>query len=247
LSAYKNIRHAAWWLLKAPQRKIVGYSTLLTDIKGVWRFFASPKPKDILWICVGNLNREQNILEKLLPSMLASEQAPMLGLSIMDCGSAGFANFEKELREKWPHALVIESKAQVFARAAVFNQAIAQAPGEFIMAMDADMSLPSHIYDLALEQVRVGRAWFPICQWQVDDGQDKWCWFTEGTGLFAAYKSDFEKAGAYNTDYITWGKEDWDLFFSFYKQGICPVRTKVPGLYHHWHASLKPANFEKWF
>ena len=247
MSVYKNIRFAAWWLLRAPQRKIVGWHTLFTDINGAWLVFAKPKPKDVLWICVGNLNREQSILDKLLPSMLASKQANHLGLSIMDCGSAGFEVFEKELREKWPHGLVIQSKKQAFSRAEVFNQAIAMVPGNFIMAMDADMSLPADIYELACEQVRAGRVWFPICQWQLNEGEKEWRWFTEGTGLFAAYKADFEKAGTYNIDYTSWGKEDWDLFFRFYEQGICPVRTKTKDLYHHWHISLKPSNFEKWF
>ena len=247
MSIGKNIRHAAWFLVKSPQRKIVGCHTLLTDLKGLSRKLFLPKPQEKLWICVGAYNRSQNILHGLIPSLLKTDQAHQLALSLVDCGSDDFDYLVTEIQKRWPHTCIIKQSIQAFSRAKVFNQAIAQSQGDFIMAMDADMSVPQDLYARAQQNVRKGRAWFPICQWQKEQASDDWRWFTEGTGLFAALKSDFENAGIYKEAYTQWGKEDWDLFFAFYRKGICPARTQLNGLYHHWHKSLKPADFKKWF
>jgi hypothetical protein len=53
--------------------------------------------------------------------------------------------------------------------------------------------------------------------------------------------------GVLDEKYSSWGKEDWDLFFRFYKAGIMPLRTRVKGLYHHWHTPSRPADFKKMF
>ena len=247
MSLWKNIRHFAWFLIKSPQRSIVGYNTLAVDIKGFIKKQISKKPSEKLWVCVGVYNRSEKLLNVLIPSLLSSLDPSKLALSIMDCGSDDYEILKSEIQKKWPYELIINQKVQAFTRAKIFNQAIAQANGDFIMAMDADMRVPKNLYSLAQSHVRKGRAWFPICQWQKEEHSQDWRWFTEGTGIFASLKVDFDKAGGYNEKYTEWGKEDWDLFFAFYRHGIAPVRTKTKDLYHTWHESVKPRDFKKWF
>jgi len=243
----KDIKQFAWFLIKSPQRKIVGYYTLLTDLKGLLHLCFSSNPNEKLWICIGIYNRTEKLLNELIPSLLKTSNPSKIALSIVDCGSDDFEILKSKIQKNWPHELIISQKVQPFSRAAIFNLAIKQAPGNFIMTMDADMKVPENLYSQAKKQVRKGRAWFPICQWQMEENKGDWRWFTEGTGIFAALKSDFEKAGCYNEDFKEWGKEDWDLFFAFYRNGISPARNKQKGLYHTWHKSLKPEGFEKWF
>ena len=66
----------------------------------------------------------------------------------------------------------------------------------------------------------------------------------EGKGIFASSKSHLEKIGSYNEDFITWGDEDWELFFRFYKNKIRPHRTWEQNLIHHYHESKRPQDYK---
>lgn len=187
------------------------------------------------------------LLAYLLPSLSQITQPNQFALSVADCGSTDRDDLEKQIRAIWKGELVFSSVAEPFARAKCFNRAIQQAQGELIFVCDADMSLPKDLEKTIRKSIRKNTALFPICQWQIQAEIADWKWFGASTGMFAATKSQLQKTGLYDEKYTTWGKEDWDLFFRFYKADIMPYRKRVYGLYHHWHASLMPDDYENMF
>jgi predicted glycosyltransferase involved in capsule biosynthesis len=66
----------------------------------------------------------------------------------------------------------------------------------------------------------------------------------EGKGIFASSKSHLDKIGYYNEDFKTWGDEDWEMFFRFYKNGIRPHRTWEQNLIHHYHETKRPQDYK---
>jgi predicted glycosyltransferase involved in capsule biosynthesis len=240
-----------WFLFRSPQRKIVGWKSLWVDLAGFislirHRLFASDR-SEIIWICVGNKNRSEALLNYLIPSLTKLNHLSRFGLSVVDCNSSDVADLEGKLKQHWQGQLVFSSHDIPFSRAAVFNLAITQAPGDLVFVCDADMSLSQNIADLIDKNTTKKTAWFPICQWQLSPDEEHWKWFTAGTGIFSAYKHQLQKTGLYNEAITAWGKEDWDLFFRFYQKGIMPLRSRCQNLYHHWHVSEKPGDYVNMF
>ncbi len=242
-----SIRRFAWFVIKSPQRKWVGWGSIFTDLRGFMSRIFVPKTDEIIWICVGNYNRSQALLQNLVSSLATVDRPSAFGLSVVDCNSSDVEKVETEIKKIWPGPLIINQINIPFSRSLVFNKSIQQASGNNVFVCDADMRLPKNLDDLYRRNVRKNSAWFPICQWQIEADKADWRWFTEGTGIFGATKKQLEKTGYYNEEIKTWGKEDWDLFFRFYKAGIAPFRSRTEGLYHSWHPPTKPADFVKMF
>ncbi len=234
-------------MFKSPQRKWVGWGSLWVDFTGWVSRKTNKKNHEVVWICVGNFNRSHSLLNNLIASVSKINHPEKIGFSIFDCGSTDAADLKMEIEKIWKGGLVFNQEKVHFSRSSAFNAAIKQAPGELIFVCDADIQLPPNFLDEIYRNVSTNSVWFPICQWQLEDGKAQWRWFTEGTGIFAATKKQLQKTGVYNLEFTTWGKEDWDLFFRFYQAGIVPHRTKCIGLYHVWHPSSKPDGFVKLF
>lgn len=236
-----------WWVFKSPQRTQVGFATLLTDIKGAWAIQTkSIKPLQPISICIGIKNRSEHLLNHVLPSLNKANNKDLIRLSIFDAGSSDNANLELAIRNIWKGHLIYTCKEQTFTRSKTFNEAIHQVDTELIMACDADISLPRDIVKKINHYVTPHSSWFPQVWWLSDD-KSTGRFFTEGTGLFASTKSNFIKAGRYDETITTWGKEDWLLYFAFYKNKIAGYRTNELEMIHHPHERLKPEGFVKLF
>lgn len=242
-----SLKQFAWFVLKAPQRNWVGYGSLLTDLKAWFSRQFAPKSKDTIWVCVGTYNRSHQLLNSLLPSLAKANKNGDFGLSVFDGGSTDIENLHAALEQVWPGPLKFSSEPLPFARAVFFNRAIAQSGASLFFACDADMQVPENLSTLIYRYVKGRSAWFPICQWQINAQSSDWRWFTEGTGNFAATMNQFKHTGWYDESFTGWGKEDWDLFFRFYKKGFAPFRTHCKGLYHTWHPATKPADYQNMF
>ena len=236
-----------WWLFKSPQRKQIGFGTLLTDIKGYWSIQTKPtKSLQPISICIGIKNRSQHLLTHIIPSLNAATHKELVTLSIYDAGSNDVPNLKAAIQALWSGPLIYTEQAQDFTRSRIFNAAILQSPDEYIMACDADIDLPKDIVQKINTYVTPHTAWFPQVWWLSND-EKSGRFFSEGTGLFASTKSNFIKAGQYDETITTWGKEDWLLYFAFYKNKIAGYRTNEREMVHHPHKSLKPEGFEKLF
>lgn len=244
---WNSFKRAAWFILKSPQRKFCGWSSLLTDIQGfMWVLFSRKKAPQKIWVCVGVKNRSHALLEHLIPS-LSKLNSNRISLSIADLGSTDVDDLESEIRKQWSGELVYSSVQDDFSRAKAFNLAIQQKGEGLLCVCDADISVPLNLIGCIDRYVTRKSAWFPICQWQLEPGTTAWKWFSAGTGIFVAEDAHVKATGVLDEKYTSWGKEDWDLFFRFYKAGILPLRTRAAGLYHHWHTPSQPADFEKLF
>ena len=245
---WNSIKRLAWFIWKSPQRKFCGWSSLLTDLLGLWhiRFSRNKKPRQI-WVCVGVKNRSQALLEYLIPSLCRLTEKNRISLSIADLGSTDIDNLEAAIRNLWSGELVYTCVQDDFSRAKAFNLAIKQKGEGLLFVCDADISVPDNLICSIDKYVTRKTAWFPICQWQLESGNAAWKWFSAGTGIFVAEDAHVMATGVLDEKYSSWGKEDWDLFFRFYKAGIMPLRTRVKGLYHHWHTPSRPADFKKMF
>jgi hypothetical protein len=68
-------------------------------------------------------------------------------------------------------------------------------------------------------------------------------WETLGFGLFALYKSDFDRVGAMNVkEFQNWGGEDWELLDRVLESRIEVERLKIPSFYHIYHPALGGGN-----
>ena len=68
-------------------------------------------------------------------------------------------------------------------------------------------------------------------------------WETLGFGLFAIYKSDFDRIGGMDVQtFKQWGGEDWELLDRVLMSGMEVERRKVPAFYHFYHKPLGSFN-----
>ena len=244
---WKKLKRFAWFWLKSPQRKRLGFlSTIVTDFRGLRGLAFQPKSREAIWVCVGVKDRTEN-LKRLVQSLIKINQNGAFALSVYDQGSADANALQAWLKEHWLDAFVWQSIPTEFTRAVACNRAVEQAKGDLIFVCDADMTVPAELEKQIRRYVRCFSAWFPVCQSQLSPDKTDWKWLTAGTGLFAAHKQWHAKALVYNETLSQWGGEDWDLFFKFYQNGIMPLRTRCAGLYHHWHPSLEPPDYKPVF
>ncbi len=234
-----------WFIFKSPQRKWIGYSSLVTDIRGYLAVLFRRRRYERLTVCVGVKNRSSNLLNFLVESMNRAEFSSLICLSVYDCGSDDIGNLQKALREKWKGRLKYTRVEQPFARSVAFNAAVKQADTSLVLICDADMSLPYDIVGKVSRYTTPSSAWFPVVWYTNEDGSGRY--YTESTGMFSSYLSDFLNTGGFDENIREWGKEDWLLFFEFYKNGIACIRSREKDFVHHYHPSLMPADFKPLF
>jgi len=241
----KRLKNFLWFLLKSPQRKWIGYSSIFTDLRGYLSVVFKRREYARISVCVGVKNRSYNLVEYVVRSLNKCEFRGMIELSVYDCGSDDLPDLGAVLSRAWKGNLIYKRVEQDFARSVAFNAAVEQATGPYILVCDADMSIPSDILSKVCRYCSPYSAWFPKVWYSGERGGGRL--YTESTGMFAARKVDFMKTGGYDERIREWGKEDWLLYFEFYKKGIACRRTEEPEFIHHYHPSLKPDNFEPLF
>lgn len=244
----KGFKQFLWFLFKSPQRKWheLGYQTILTDFNAWLSTRSNPKTLNPVTICIGIKNRSVNLLDHVIGSMNACDNKHLLKLSIHDAGSDDIDDLEASVKARWKGYLIYNKTLMPFSRSATFNLAVKQADEGLILVCDADMSLPKDIVFKVNKFVNSKSAWFPHVWYQNEDGKTG-RYYTESTGMMACRKSDYLKTGGMDESIKEWGKEDWLLFFEFYKHGIGCIRSNEPEFIHHYHPSLKPENFKPLF
>ncbi|MFN7300664.1 MAG: glycosyltransferase family 2 protein [Bacteroidota bacterium] len=246
------LKRLAWFVFKSPQRRMVGWKTLFTDLRGLAEAalnFLSPGKPQALVVCTGSFNRSRHLFDVLIPSLLRADAGHgWIALSVADCGSTDTAALEDEIRRCWPGTLYFSRKEETFARASVFNRAVRQTQEPLVMLCDADMEVPADLHLHIKRYVNAHLAWFPVCRnMRAPAPSNEWEYLSAGTGICAVRRSHFEALGGLNENYTQWGHEDWDFFFRCYRAGIMPLRNRVYGLVHHYHPSLKPEGFKPMF
>jgi glycosyltransferase involved in cell wall biosynthesis len=239
-----------WYIFKSPQRKLGFFKSIFLEIKALiilsGKQIVLKNQRKLLpvSICTGIKNRTSPYLEYVLPSILKMHHPHLIEISVFDCGSEDVEALRKKIKEQWQGRLRFVSEDHPFTRAYAFNRAIDQASNELIFAADADMTLPKDLVAQCNRFVTAKTVWFPVCFSLFENkpaiiSKENGAWRPVGKGMFAATKKQFEQAGKYDTRYKTWGLEDIDLWISFFKAEIVPIRTKCKGLIHHWHPSLE--------
>ncbi len=243
----KNFKQFLWFVFKSPQRRWheLGYSTLFTDIKGWLATRKKPTTLQPLTICIGIKNRSHNLLNFVIPSLNLAKNNELITLSVYDCGSNDVEHLETEIKKVWNGPLIYQRKEGDFARSKAFNTAVKQAPEGLILVCDADMSVPKNIVNLVNQYVSKHSAWFPHVWYTNADGSGRY--YTESTGMMASSRATFLHIGGYDETIISWGYEDWYLFFAYYKHQIACIRSNEREFIHHYHESLKPKGFKPLF
>lgn len=204
------------------------------------------KCHDTIWVCVGLKDRSEN-LKRLVNSLKNLYNNHNFALSVHDQGSVDSADLQLWLKQNWSGKLIWSSSETDFSRSLAFNYAVKQAEGNLVFICDADMVLPPNLEQQIRLYTRPHMAWFPVCQWQIQENKTEWMWFTRGTGLFSAHREWHKRALGYDETIKSWGGEDWGQFFRFYKNGFMPLRTRCKGLYHCWHSPSEPEGWVKLF
>jgi glycosyltransferase involved in cell wall biosynthesis len=241
-TVWRALKRFAWFWLKSPQRKRLGYRSIFTDIKGLFGLIIGGKCDEQIWVCVGLKDRSESF-KRLINSLNGINTYKTFALSVHDQGSADANELQLWLQENWNGLLLWQSEPADFSRALSFNRAIEQADGDLIFVCDADITLPADLEKQIRRFVRPNSAWFPVCQSQLRPESPEWKWLSAGTGLFAGHKKWHGKAILYDENFKHWGGEDWDMFFRFYASGVMPLRSRCQDLYHHWHTSMRPENY----
>jgi glycosyltransferase involved in cell wall biosynthesis len=245
-----RLKKPLWYFFKSPQRKLGFFKSIWMEIRGLFyllwniisgRYKRHPRPVSI---CTGIKNRTSQYLDFVLPSILKMHHPHLIEISVFDCGSEDVELLAKKIKEKWKGKLVFHTEAVPFSRSYAFNRAIDQSSNSLFFAADADLSLPVNLVELCNKFVTPKTVWFPVCFFLFENkpafvSKENGEWFQESKGMFAARKGQFIKAGKFDLRYKTWGLEDIDLWISFFKAGIVPIRNRCKGIIHHWHPSAK--------
>ena len=238
------------FLFKWPARKYLGFYTVFIDLKAIlFRLFSKPVTETSLkkiTICVGVKNRSHSLLTQLVSSLNQVAYKEMIELSVVDCKSDDHTDLISAIKTIWKGALIYQTSDMAFARSKVFNQAVKQASNNLIFICDADISLPPNLVVSINQHCQSYQAWAPEVLLMTEQGlPDRFC--SEGVGMLACFKHQFEAIGGFDERFLEWGKEDWLLFFECYKQGIAVYRTKEALMQHAYHESLKPKDFKPLF
>ena len=238
------------FLFKWPARKYLGFYTVFIDIKAICLKLFSKSVTEAslkkISICVGVKNRSNALLNQLVSSLNQLAYKDMIELSVVDCNSEDHSDLSGAIKAIWKGPMVYNRVDTAFARSLVFNQAVKQANNELIFICDADIALPPNIVVSINQFCKPYQVWAPEVLLMNEQGlPDRFC--TEGVGMLACYKQQFESMGGYDERILEWGKEDWVLFFECYKKGIAVYRTKEALMQHAYHASLKPQDFKPLF
>lgn len=115
------------------------------------------------------------------------------------------------------------------------NVAAAHAKGDFLLFLDADVTLlPSEI-NKGLELLKNGKAVFPLINY-IDGRGKEICKGLKGNGSGICFISK----ELYNTtnkwpEYYSWGGEDCAFLNNVRSAGISTLRPRMPGFKHQWH------------
>lgn len=243
----KSFKQFLWFVFKSPQRKWheLGYRTIWSDLKAWFGTRGNPKQLKDVTICIGIKNRSSNLLNYVIPSMITADNSNRIILSVFDCGSDDVSDLKTEIEKLWKGKLIYSRAEMKFARSIAFNKAVSQSEDGLVLISDADMSLPKDIVFKVNKYVGKNSAWFPHVWYLNQDGSGRY--YTESTGMMATSRSKYFEVGGMDETIKEWGKEDWLLFFSFYKKGIGCIRSNEPEFIHHYHESLKPDGFKPLF
>lgn len=232
-----------WFVFKSPQRKHGGPWSLFTDLTGYFTILIKKQALQPITICTGIKNRSDNYLTVFLDSLNNCKNKESISLSVFDCNSSDVSDLQTEIKNKWNGNLIFKSEEVDFTRAHTFNKAMKQASTELLFVCDADMCLPENILEKVNKYVTKKSSWFPI-SFHLDKSGENGKFKTEGKGIFATSKTQLQKVGPYDENFTSWGDEDWEMFFRFYKNGIRPFRTKERNLIHNYHESKRPKDYK---
>ncbi len=238
-----------WYFLKSPQRK-AGVGTVLRDLLGLmqwaWVQTIPVKKTSTLSVCVGNYNRNQMILNYLLPSLNQVDQAENIELVLVDFGSDDFLALQNTLKEKWRGRLKIVQLQESFTRARAINTAVLQASEEIVFICDADFSLPKKLIEFCHRYTLGGSVWFPIVFYLYKGkpavygkGNGEWLQWG-GKGILAIKREIFLKMNGLDERFKSWGGEDEEFWLRCHQQGLVVIRNRCKKMLHHWHPSFNP-------
>jgi glycosyltransferase involved in cell wall biosynthesis len=238
-----------WWLFKAPQHKVGGF-VYATEIRGylvlfLHRILPFKKKLQPVTLCVSNKNRSQALLQFLAASLQKANHKDLIYLSVFDCGSEDRIYLEQELNRLFGEKLIFKTEAIPFARSYAINQAVSRASTDLVFITDADISVPVDIVEKINFYARRNRVWFPITSAFINKEETITEWYTEGKGLTACNKKQFQSMGGYDESITNWGGEDNDFWIRCWENKLFPVRSKEKDLIHHWHPSVEGA-LKKW-
>lgn len=139
-----------------------------------------------------------------------------------------------------------------FYKTLALNEGVARVPSEYdlVFLFDLHIDVPVDIIDSVRKNTIEGRvAFYPVVG-RLDCGKSsvdhQGVWADDGFGLFAMYKSDWNRIGGMNVEKFKykWGGEDWEFLDRVVKSKLEVERFKYPGLYHHFHLKQGMWNLE---
>ncbi len=193
-------------------------------------------------IVVQTLDRNEN-LARMLASLRAATLPEDTDAQLI---VASFDDPDSEIKAlAEAHGAQLVPAPGQYSRAAGRNIGAKWADGGVIVFLDADMVVPPGFFHAVVEEVKPGRAFFPICR----DAKPEYDYDAppeeqknnlgrarpHGYGSCAFVLQDWLQVGPWNEDRTAWGREDADLY-----QRACEalgdvVRYELVGLIHQDH------------
>ncbi|XP_028399946.1 beta-1,4-N-acetylgalactosaminyltransferase 3-like [Dendronephthya gigantea] len=113
---------------------------------------------------------------------------------------------------------------------------------DIIFTCDLHLDFPNNIIEIIRKHCIQGRMAFSPVVLRLECGFTPFLpygeWETMGYGLFAMYKSDFDRIGGMNINEFKtkWGGEDWEMVDRCLQNGIEIERFRVPHFFHYFHS-----------
>jgi hypothetical protein len=120
-----------------------------------------------------------------------------------------------------------------FSRGRGLNVAARAARGEFLLFVDADITISKQLIEIGIKYLREKKAFFPIVFSFKDPAHQYGWWRDRGFGQVMVTRETYGQTRGW-PEYDSWGQED-EEFHSKISEVAPVIRGRVEGLYHQWH------------
>jgi hypothetical protein len=185
--------------------------------------------------CVTSKDRSV-LFYRCVQSLLASTDVPA-ELIVADWGSHDRLGWLPRMIQGTclDYTLLQLPSTEPFSRGRGLNSAARVARYSCLFFIDTDMIFCSAVVRQALDAVRAGSAYFPICWSYTQSDHSAGRWRDNGKGIVAVPRHVYRLVNEWD-EYQQWGSED----VKFYQRvSACApiIRARTNGLFHQWHVT----------
>lgn len=153
-------------------------------------------------------------------------------------------DIQRALDQRKLRGLVADMGKPPFCLSHSRNMGSRIASGDILFFLDADISTEPLTPILVAHRTHAGQVYFPIVRDLTKDGK-LGAWRSEGYGIMAIHRDDWDKLGEWDASIRRWGGEDTEFHARSTAAGMRICREIDPTMCHIWHGDGIECR-EKW-